>query len=563
MRLGLGLGISRNDGGPAMSLNFLSPFLDPRITFSRGSNATLVDATGKITYAPANLLTYSEDFTNAAWVTSFATVTADSAVAPDGTTTADLLTSSGDGRTRQGVACAGSTTYIGSVWLRVTSGTASINLYRTDNSTGFDTTAAAVTTTWQRFSIKGTTAAAATVANLQIGGNSSFSSGSTLLIWGAQLEPVTYQTTPSTYVATTTSAYYGPRFDYDPVTLAPKGLLIEEQRVNLLTYSDQFDNAAWSKINCTVTTNATTSPDGTTNAEKLIVTNALSTGNVSQIPTLAASTAYTETVFAKKGEWNWVALETRGEVGDPLLAWFNLNTGVVGTVNVGATATITNFGNGWYRCSLTRTTGATTTSPRARVYATNADAVLSTGDGTSGIFIYGAQLEAGSFATSYIPTVASTVTRSADVATMTGTNFSSWYNQSEGTVVTNFDTAIGSAALGVVFGGGSNVLQTRVEGGRARSGIRAVVDLITGTGPTVSMPGSSSVASAYKSGDNAIAANGGTAVTSSVTFTATGGALVGLGFDSLTNTNWINGHIRAIAYYNTRLPNVQLVSLTT
>lgn len=83
-----------------------------------------------------------------------------------------------------------------------------------------------------------------------------------------------------------------PRFDYNPVTLACKGLLIEEARTNILTYSEQFDNAAWAKLNVTVSANNTTSPDGTLNAEKLVVTNAGTNANCNQSPALTASTAY-------------------------------------------------------------------------------------------------------------------------------------------------------------------------------------------------------------------------------------------------------------------------------
>lgn len=241
-----------------------------------------------------------------------------------------------------------------------------------------------------------------------------------------------------------------PRFDYNPVTLACKGLLIEEARTNILTYSEQFDNAAWAKLNVTVSANNTTSPDGTLNAEKLVVTNAGTNANCNQSPALTASTSYTETVYAKKAEWGWVALEIRGESIDAIQAWFNLNTGVVGTIVGAGTATITDAGNGWYRCSLTRTMGVTTTSPRLRVYPTNANALFSTGDGTSGIFVWGAQLELGAFATSYIPTTTSSLTRNRDDVSMTGANFSSWYQAGSGTlqaIMTRYPVATGYPRL--------------------------------------------------------------------------------------------------------------------
>jgi hypothetical protein len=141
--------------------------------------------------------------------------------------------------------------------------------------------------------------------------------------------------------------------------------------------------------------------------------------------------------------------------------------------------------------------------------------------------------------------------------------FSQWYRQNEGSVFSEFTTLMGATPIGVVFGGGSNVFQTRIESGVARSGIRAVADLITGTGPAVSAPGSNKVASTYQSGNNAIAANGGAVSTSSTAFTSSGGALVALGSDGLSNNNYINGWLRAIRYVPVRAADFQLQQVTT
>jgi hypothetical protein len=183
------------------------------------------------------------------------------------------------------------------------------------------------------------------------------------------------------------------RFDYDPTTLAAKGLLVEEQRQNLVTYSEQFDNAAWTKLNASVTANAATSPNGTVSADLLIPdTSSSNQHGVYQPLGATAGTPYTQSVFAKAAGYNWLFMTEGNNV--TAQASFNLATGVVGTVSgTGSpSATITSLGNGWYRCTLTYTPIAT--SQNIQVRAANADAGPTfAGNGTSGIYIWGAQLE--------------------------------------------------------------------------------------------------------------------------------------------------------------------------
>jgi hypothetical protein len=346
-----------------------------------------------------------------------------------------------------------------------------------------------------------------------------------------------------------------PRFDYNPVTLACKGLLIEEARTNILTYSAQFENAAWSKLNATATADATTSPDGTTNADKLVGAAGLANINVFQSPALTASTAYTETVYAKKSEWSWLALEIRGEAIDAVQAWFNLNTGAVGTIVGAGTATITDAGNGWYRCSLTRTMGLTTTSPRVRVYPTNANAAFSTGDGTSGIFAWGAQLEAGAFATSYIPTTTVAVLRNNDIVSMTGTNFSSWYNASEGAFVVKHNGVSGSYAFAVNDGTGSNylgvVLQTTTSI-RNVLVVGAAFQFVTNTVTSIASVNKTSFS--YKTNSVAAASNGGSVATNNSIVLPTVDRLF---LGSFGSFSFLNGCVASLYYYPQRLINAE------
>ena len=182
--------------------------------------------------------------------------------------------------------------------------------------------------------------------------------------------------------------------------------LIEKCTTNLVTYSDQFDDPAWVKNSALINPNDTTSPDGNNNADKLIESTTTSGHFLTQSPTITA-TSYTFSVFAKADERNWF-LFRQHTLG--LNASFNLSTGTIGTVQSGLSAIIENYGSGWYRCSVTFT--GTAAAHTLRLYVTTADNSTSSylGDGSSGLYLYGAQLEIGDIATEYIPTTTAAVT---------------------------------------------------------------------------------------------------------------------------------------------------------
>ena len=251
-----------------------------------------------------------------------------------------------------------------------------------------------------------------------------------IYIFGAQLsdsasvDPYVYQPV----AAPTSTAYYGPRFDYDPVTLAPKGLLIEEQRTNLLVRSEEFADASWIKDRTTVTANSAVAPNGATTADTLradagtAITPYITQGGV----TGTAGIPYTMSMYLKEGTHRFVQI--RANAGGVWFANFDVSLGVVGTFS-GCTPSIVAVGNGWYRCVLTGTpAGTAPTSALILVpSASSANFPAWNPAGTETVFIWGAQLEAGAFATSYIPTVASQVTRAADSASMIGNNFARWF----------------------------------------------------------------------------------------------------------------------------------------
>jgi hypothetical protein len=211
-----------------------------------------------------------------------------------------------------------------------------------------------------------------------------------------------------------------PRFDHNPTTGESLGLLVEEARTNYLLQSQDFATT-WGGANITIASDSTTAPDGTTTADTLThVTAASERSQTSQ--SFTAGSAITVSIFAKKNTSDFF----RFELGNVVSCWFNLNTGVTGSNQAGSgnvlfsAKSIQPFPNGWYRCVLTCTT-STITTVSVKLFATNTDGNSSSIN--SSVYLWGAQLEAGAFPTSYIPTTTATVTRAADVASVTGSNF--------------------------------------------------------------------------------------------------------------------------------------------
>ena len=545
--------------GATMLLDFLNPVLDPRITFSRGTNATLIDSTGKLTYAPNNLLTYSEDFSNAAWTKTTTTVTANAAIAPDGTLTADqIVFASGTSEIFQ--AAGSGAAAIGSVWVKGTAGQ-TIQIYDAYTLK----TPTVLTGDWQRLSVP----VLGAIRYLDISAGNG-STARTIFLWGAQLEAVTYQTTPSAYNATTASAYYGPRFDYDPVTLAPRGLLIEEARTNTALHSADITNAVYIFSASSATANVTTAPDGTQTADKAVEDNTNAVHRFYQTNVVTVTSAFSASVYLKAAERSFAYFGIGN--GQYTRASINLTTGATGALAGPQAANLTirtvAAGNGWWRVIIS---GTFSTADSGHVWVTISDngAESYLGNGTSGIYVWGYQGEAGSFATSYIPTVASTVTRNADVATMTGTNFSTWYNQNEGTFVVGYDQLSGenkdifmAGSAGGSFNPGSVGIYgagTSIAGYvRSSSAYTAQANVLASLGNNIPL----SAAVAYKVNDVAASAMGATPVvatppnampTTVIELKIMGAGVTGGGK---------SGHIRQIAYFNTRLPNAQLQTLT-
>jgi hypothetical protein len=168
----------------------------------------------------------------------------------------------------------------------------------------------------------------------------------------------------------------------------------------LLTFTEQFDNAAWSKANATVTANAAVAPDGTMTADKLVEDNATAIHFLGSASTPVTNTPYTASVYVKAAERTWCVVRFGFQnIGG---IWINLATGQKGQDQSGGVTSfsIVDAGNGWWRISITDT--PLSGNFGIGVDLASADGVSSyTGNGTSGILLWGAQLELGSVATAY------------------------------------------------------------------------------------------------------------------------------------------------------------------
>jgi hypothetical protein len=357
-----------------------------------------------------------------------------------------------------------------------------------------------------------------------------------------------------------------PRFDFNPSTLAAQGFLIEEARTNLVLQSADF-STTWTVTGATITTNSTTSPDGTSNADSLVEDGTTGLHLTQQFITFANATTYTVSLYVKASTRTWVqvllpsAAFTASQGG-----FFNLSgAGSLGTTIGSPTSrTITAISNGWYRITVTATSTAAA-GGNVAITAASADntASYAGSSGSTALFLFGAQLEAGAFPTSYIPTTTTALTRSADVASVN--TLSPWYNAAEGTVyaecVLNAFATTQQAAWRIddttdnermfVRRNGSTVQYVGIDGG--------VTQWSLNTGNTVTVGTPFKHAAAYKVNDIASAFNGGNILTAT-TATLPTVTLMRLGGEN--GGAYLNGTIRRITYYPVRLTNAQLQNLT-
>jgi hypothetical protein len=554
---------------------------DGDFTFSRGSNlaATRVGADGLIEKGRENLLTYSNQF-DTTWTTSSASVTSGQS-GYNGSNDAWLLQSTATTtsmRLQQGLASSsilaysvyaksGTTDWLilrnsssaTAVWFDLANG-----VIGQENTDVIDSSIESVGDGWYRLSVVFNSC---TSVRLYLAdGDNSFAVtlGASILIQDAQLEIGLAATDYIESGATTGKAGLledEPRFDYSGGATCGS-LLLEPSRTNLVPYSEYFNDASWAKVGSSVTPNATTSPDGTINASKLVEDTSTGGHQIQSIISASNSTIYTTSVFVKYAGREWIRF-TDAQSSNRI--HFNTLTGAFGTI----TGTVidynkTDLENEWYKLSFTTTSVATAYTPRIALSEADND-VSYTGDGTSGVYIWGAQLEVG-YPTSYIPNHSGgSVTRGADKCEDAGDV--NTFNSTEGVLyleASAIDNGGSEKALAINDGSTNNRINIRIVGNFIRAyGIvgGSLVCLMTYTAPSVTSI--NKIAFKYKENDFALWVNGVERVTDTSGSVFPPNTLNELSFDYGGPSAFFNGNVKQVLVFKEALSDADLATLTT
>lgn len=352
------------------------------------------------------------------------------------------------------------------------------------------------------------------------------------------------------------------RFDTDPATLTPRGLLLEETRTNVLVNS-QAINSWPTKTDDTITDNNTTSPDGTVNASLITAGVGGTDSLVSAVPTVAAGSTLSYTFFCKRGNFDFLhfyCVDTGAANG--VHSWLNMATGVAGSTTIAGTATsptiiVTALPNSWWRVQAVITMPGTSTT--ANFFFRTA---TGSGQGTRVIngtyYIWGAQIEVGNCPTSYMLTTASAATRAADVASMA---VGAWFTGTTGTLVVD--------ALQPVLAGKATTLAA-FTGASGKTGLTVnasnQVAMFDTTGAINTSLGSEPAATAFKCGfafapgAQRGCLNGGSVITAAAGSLTPGATALGIGYDGTSQQP--SGHLRRIRYWPRALSASELQAVT-
>jgi hypothetical protein len=474
---------------------------DGDFTFSRGSNlaATRVNSEGLIEKGRENRLLQSNSF-DTTWTTTNASVTSGQS-GYDGTTDAWELkenTSTGVHEIIQTLSVSvGVQTYSFKVSANTrskmalvlagsafNSGGNGVGIFNLTNGTLISSSGSLIDAkitslggNWYNVSITKLASSSSAVAVVQLvddSNNTSYTGNGTgsIYIQDAQLEQGLVSTDVIT--TTTTTAQAGiledmPRLDYSGGATCGS-LILEPQRTNLITQSEYF--GAWTLNNVLITNNDTTSPEGLDNAAKWSASSGLSQKNIYQVLTCSSGVAHTTSVYFKADEYPLALIRLGGITDSPYVIYDLRDESVVSTSGL-TSHTIESVANDWYRIDATATTSSTIIAPNFAFLPESGYTLTSlnipqyTGDGTSGGYIYGAQVESSaSYATSYIPTYGSSVTRGADFFLKTG--ISSLIGQTEGTIFIEFTRENNSVGT---FSISANNVGTRIYIGTNATGL--------------------------------------------------------------------------------------------
>ena len=408
-------------------LDFTTGNLDARINFSRTTNATVTNSAGLITYAPHNLLTYSEQFDNAYWLKYNASISANSTTAFNGTNTADTFALTNtvgaiyinrgtlaftgqmsfsvrakQGTNRYFALLVGDTALDeGYVVFDLQAGVVG----QTSNGTGTTNVSGSIVADKNGFYICTMSFTRTTIGILKIelapaltgntldtaGEITGNTIGNNVYIWGAQLE---IGSTATTYNSTTVKNLLGYSELFDNAAWTKSNSFVQS---NLITFSEAFDNAAWTKTNTTVNANSTIAPNGYQTADTLQANGLNGTHAIFQIQ-LASSLGKTFSFYSKAGTNNFVQLYFAGDSAP--WANFDLINGAVGATGTTVIASIEPQENGWYRCVVS-TTSTTATNPIINIISSSSATRAESNSLETNLHLWGAQLVQGSVAGDY------------------------------------------------------------------------------------------------------------------------------------------------------------------
>jgi hypothetical protein len=562
------------------------------LSVTRATTATRVNSAGLVEVVPYNLFSYSEQFDNSFWNKNDCSVSANAIAAPNGTLTADKLIENSSNsvhliNTPNNSVPTGTNTL--SVYAKADTRNwillylfdgvlGSLTAYFNVSNGTLGTIASGLTASidsvgngWYRCSITRTQANAGNggygLASADNVASYTGNGTSGAYFWGGQLVA---GTSAKDYLKTETRLNI-PRLDYTNGTCP--SILVEPQRTNIATYSELFDNGNWNKQAITLTANNTAAPDGTLTADLISANTTNGEHNVySNIFLITPNVDYTFSYFVKKGTGRYMAVAiyyVGGITGFGAYATYDLNTNTLvasGAPNGTFTGTkIETFANGWVKISVTGKGNAVgaIVDIDIRNAANLVPGVFYTGANET-FNIWGAQFEQGSYATSYIPTVASSVTRNADVISKAG--ISSLIGQTEGTMFIDFyfdSTKIDSGSILIPLKLSQSTTKTelvlysdgRVQVTHFNSGsLTCNIDL-----PSYGLTNNRhKIAFGYKANDFVLYIDG---VLAGTDTSGTVGvqdsiSLKDITYPSVTKDN-------AVALWKTRLTNAELATLTT